>query len=756
MCTEEQEREVCNSLDIELCDLFRLRLTIVLESLTLQISQELVFSDSGRHSYDRFGRTVKISGDGRTMAVGAYTASSGAFVRLYTMSGTSWSSLQQLNGNGGFGFSVDLSHDGSTLAAVATNGAFYVYELPNNSSSYELLYSTGFSGAWEIAVSSDGNTIGVTSTNDKAAMYQRNGDSFQQKGSDILGYGRNGDISLNSDGSIVVVGDPNGYSGAGRAGVFQWINDGESMKWVQMGSDIIGVGGSFGYFGAVSMTYDGMTVSVGSLYYDNSKGLVRVYHYDGAGNIWNKKGGDLIGDNSGQRFSKSALSSDGTYLLVGAGTGNYFQMFQWDGTNYETFGEKVYGEGGNFGGNVDMSADGSTVVIGAYFHDGKGKIYMYLTSVPALAPIEAPSFTPSAPPSLRPTNHLETLSYFITYDSSEVRFEGNANNSEIVLYYNVSSDKDEDYINVMVMSGDECNTDQSAQKDIKVSYEVLFNNSQNGITPVKAVIDVDTAKIMNNQVFYKEIDGPNGKEATIAFCIRSDIGEFTFIDENSQSHATSISFSVVKVKVTIQLEIGFESARVSIQEDVVGEATESAEIITSLDACTCDLETLGCITTTTYSQNDILNVCITTPTTAAIVTQFQDVVLSQDGIEAVVVDSDGKPSLLTSISSLRESTAVVSTRIISVFFENESPVNMSGTAIISFAESRKLISVGAEEFRMTQESDLGNEGSRTSSFEITVNLSKEDEDVSPTRSPFTFNTNMMSVLTFFISASTLI
>ena len=153
MCTEEQEREVCNSLDIELCDLFRLRLTIVLESLTLQISQELVFSDSGRHSYDRFGRTVKISGDGRTMAVGAYTASSGAFVRLYTMSGTSWSSLQQFNGhnvNQGFGFSVDLSHDGSTLAAVATNGAFYVYELPNNSSSYELLYSTGFPGAWEI------------------------------------------------------------------------------------------------------------------------------------------------------------------------------------------------------------------------------------------------------------------------------------------------------------------------------------------------------------------------------------------------------------------------------------------------------------------------------------------------------------------------------------------------------------------------------------------------------------------------------
>jgi len=60
---------------------------------------------------------------------------------------------------------------------------------------------------------------------------------------------------------------------------------------------------------------------------------------------------------------------------------------------------------------------------------------------------------------------------------------------------------------------------------------------------------------------------------------------------------------------------------------------------------------------------------------------------------------DGKPSLVTRISSLRESTAVVSTRIISVFFENGSPVSMSGTAIISFAESRKLISVGAHDSR---------------------------------------------------------
>ena len=74
-------------MDAELCD--RFRLTIVLESRTLQISQELVFTDSGHLSYDRFGRTVKISGDGRTMAVGAYTArlngvDNTGFVRLYT------------------------------------------------------------------------------------------------------------------------------------------------------------------------------------------------------------------------------------------------------------------------------------------------------------------------------------------------------------------------------------------------------------------------------------------------------------------------------------------------------------------------------------------------------------------------------------------------------------------------------------------------------------------------------------------------
>ena len=68
---------------------------------------------------------------------------------------------------------------------------------------------------------------------------------------------------MNSDGSIVVVSHPSGSSGAGRAGVFQSINDGESMSWVQMGSDIIGVCGDFGYRRCVSITYDGMTVRGG-------------------------------------------------------------------------------------------------------------------------------------------------------------------------------------------------------------------------------------------------------------------------------------------------------------------------------------------------------------------------------------------------------------------------------------------------------------------------------------------------------------
>jgi len=50
-----------------------------------------------------------------------------------------------------------------------------------------------------------------------------------------------------------------------------------------------------------------------------------VYNYDTTDNTWNQSGNDIVGDDSGDYFSRTILSSDGTYLAVGAYVSNYIR-----------------------------------------------------------------------------------------------------------------------------------------------------------------------------------------------------------------------------------------------------------------------------------------------------------------------------------------------------------------------------------------------------------------------------------------------
>jgi len=105
---------------------------------------------------------------------------------------------------------------------------------------------------------------------------------------------------LNYDGSVVIIGDRTWSSGRGRIGVFQWKENGESMDWIQMGNDFVGDadGDLIGYLRCVSITHNGMTVSVGTYKCDGTKGLAHVYDYDESEEMWNKFGDDLAGDYS--------------------------------------------------------------------------------------------------------------------------------------------------------------------------------------------------------------------------------------------------------------------------------------------------------------------------------------------------------------------------------------------------------------------------------------------------------------------------
>ena len=170
--------------------------------------------------------------------------------------------------------------------------------------------------------------------------------------------------------------------------------------------------------------------------------------------------------------------------------------------------------------------------------------------------------------------------------------------------------------------------------------------------------------------------------------------------------------------------------------------TPDGQLISGLKACECPADALSqpnfCSRGTTYNQNSILNICVFDDSNNAIITSVKDVTMSNREITAQVVSSDGKASPLAGISNLNESMAIVSTRIISAFFDlggktSLDPLTVSGTAVIGFktAGTRKLAAVGTkgdENMRKLQGDDAagGAEGSFTLEVELS-NVEQTDE-----------------------------
>ena len=179
----------------------------------IQLGQNIIEEAPG----DGFGRSISISTDGNTVAIGgpyndisSGNASNSNFghVRVYTYNGNSWAQLgQDIDGETSgdqSGYSVSLSSDGGRLAIGA----------PYN----------------------DGNG----STSGHVRVYTYNGSSWIQLGQDIDGEA-SGDqsgysVSMSADGNRVAIGarynDGNGtYSGHVRVYTF-------NGSWVQLGQDI--------------------------------------------------------------------------------------------------------------------------------------------------------------------------------------------------------------------------------------------------------------------------------------------------------------------------------------------------------------------------------------------------------------------------------------------------------------------------------------------------------------------------------------
>lgn len=196
-------------------------------------TQQAYLKASNTGAWDWFGFAVAISGDGNTVAVGAFredgsnyginptdsnaAADSGA-VYLFTRSGSTWTpqaKLKASNGGGDdrFGFSLALSTDGNTLAAGATR--------------------------------EDSSTVGINSSSNNSAgdsgaayVFSRSGTTWTQQA--YIKAGNTGavdyfgmSVDLSGDGNKLIVGAP--FEDGNGMGV----NPAENNSWGDSGAAYI-------------------------------------------------------------------------------------------------------------------------------------------------------------------------------------------------------------------------------------------------------------------------------------------------------------------------------------------------------------------------------------------------------------------------------------------------------------------------------------------------------------------------------------
>ena len=223
-----------------------------------------------------------------------------------------------------------------------------------------------------------------------AALFVSASTSIDPLGADIDGEAagdRSGySVALSSDGTIIAIGahqNDDSARNAGHVRIYEW----NGSTWQQKGADIDGV-----FLGdraeEVSLSSDGTIVAIGAARHSGRTGHVRVYAYDGVtGDVdgvdgWTQMGADIDGEAVDDEAGWSvALSADGTTVAVGArhndGNGadsGHVRVHEWNGSAWVQKGADINGEAADdwSGYSVALSSDGTILAIGAILNDGNG------------------------------------------------------------------------------------------------------------------------------------------------------------------------------------------------------------------------------------------------------------------------------------------------------------------------------------------------------------------------------------------------
>ncbi len=331
----------------------------------------------GTNTEDYLGKSVAISDDGNTIAIGVpHSTNTGdrpGRVRIYTWDGSDW---QQLGSDivgeedgDEFGAALALSADGRTVAAGAP---FYD---GNQGANAGLVRVLEWNGSWTIlGIDTEGGTAG-----------------------DLFGTS----VALSADGQTMAGGAPrndNPGTDSGNARVYSYTGG----IWNKIGQSISGEAPNDRSGQSVALSGDGRRIAIGAPLNDGNgsrSGQARVHEFDTDSDLWVQLGGDIDGSGADYLFGYDLdVSEDGNTLLVGAydaDPAGAAEVFSWNGTSWSQRGQTINGNEADeeFGFSVAISSDGNKFVAGGKAADVPGNdsgVVRAYTWIPASGEIPGP------------------------------------------------------------------------------------------------------------------------------------------------------------------------------------------------------------------------------------------------------------------------------------------------------------------------------------------------------------------------------
>lgn len=317
-----------------------------------------------------------------------------------------------------FGQSVAMSKDGLRSAITSPGssngkGVIRVFDWDTNSQDWvqigQDIVGTVAAGSlgWSIDMNDDGSRliVGAPEANNDDGLvrvYELDSSSstWQLLGSEIKpisgSEGQAGvSVTMNFDGSRIAYGAPRTNDYRGRVTALQLVGG----QWQPLGQNI-DCPETYAYYssysgGSIAMNADGKTLIIGGRLGNKNTGYVKVYTFSDSSAQWEMHGSTLIGESYYDRFGGDVdISEDGTRIVVGAPTkdgvqtatsAGEFQVFDYDGMDWNRLGQPIGGAYAldKLGNSVAISGDGTHVVVSSPQNDengsnaGKVEIYKY-------------------------------------------------------------------------------------------------------------------------------------------------------------------------------------------------------------------------------------------------------------------------------------------------------------------------------------------------------------------------------------------